>query len=61
MNKQREVMYAERMKVIKKADVHEEIVNLFPDYITYLVNTVIDNQNKPDTWDLDALNKLMVS
>ncbi|MBR1984012.1 MAG: preprotein translocase subunit SecA [Clostridia bacterium] len=57
MNKQREVMYAERMKVIKNENVHTEILNLIPGFVEYTVNTVINNQNKPETWDLEALNK----
>lgn len=56
MNKQREVMYAERMKVIKADNVHEDILNLIPDFVSYVVNSVINNQNKPETWDLEALN-----
>ncbi len=56
MNKQREVMYAERMKVIKDENVHEDILKLIPDFVEYTVSTVINNQNKPETWDIDALN-----
>ncbi len=56
MNKQREVMYAERMKVIKSENVHQDILNLIPDFVKYVVSTAIDNENKPETWDLEALN-----
>ena len=56
MNKQREVMYAERMKVIKSENVHQDIINLIPDFVQYVVSTSIDNENKPETWDLEALN-----
>ncbi len=56
MNKQREVMYAERMKVIKDEDVHNDILKLIPDFVRYVVSSAIDNENKPDTWDLEALN-----
>ena len=56
MNKQREVMYAERMKVIKDENVHEDILKLIPDFVRYTVGTVVNNENKPETWDLDALN-----
>ena len=56
MNKQREVMYAERMKVIKDEDVHKDILNLIPDFVRYVVSSAIDNENKPDTWDLEVLN-----
>ena len=59
MNKQREVMYAERMKVIKDENVHEDILKLIPDFVAYIVSTVIDNQNKPETWDIEALNRII--
>ena len=59
MNKQREVMYAERMKVIKDENVHEDILKLIPDFVSYTVSTVINNQNKPETWDLEALNNVI--
>ena len=57
MNKQREVMYAERMKVITSEDVHDKVLNLIPDFASYVVGTVIDNESKPETWDLEELNK----
>ena len=57
MNRQREVMYAERMKVIKDENVHQDIIKLIPDFVAYTVNCVINNQNKPETWDLEALNQ----
>ena len=56
MNKQREVMYAERMKVIKEENVHNDILKLIPDFVDYVVSSAIDNRNKPDTWNLTALN-----
>lgn len=57
MNKQREVMYAERLKVLKADNVHEDILKLIPEFAKYVVSTAIDNENKPETWDIDALNK----
>ncbi len=56
MNKQREVMYDERTKVIKSQEVHEDILKLIPDFARYVVNSAIDNQNKPETWNLEELN-----
>ena len=56
MNKQREVMYAERTKVIKDENVHEDILKLIPDFVRYVVSSAIDNENKPDTWNLETLN-----
>ena len=57
MNKQREVMYAERLKVLSSENVHDEILRLIPEYIKYTVGAVIDNENKPETWDIEKLNK----
>ena len=31
-------------------------MNLVPDFARYVVGTVVDNENKPDTWDLEVLN-----
>ncbi len=59
MNKQREVMYAERMKVIKDENVHDDILKLVPDFVKYVVGTVVSNENKPETWDIDALNSII--
>ena len=59
MNKQREVMYAERMKVIKDENVHQDILNLIPDFVKYTAGLVINNENKPETWDIDALNNVI--
>ena len=56
MNKQREVMYAERMKVIKDENVHEDILKLVPDFVRYIVASTVPSENKPETWDLQALN-----
>lgn len=57
MNKQREVMYAERMNVIKSKDVHDEILKFIPTYVEETIRMSADNANKPETWDLEALNK----
>ncbi len=57
MNKQREVMYKERREVIELENVHDKILELFPEFIAYVVSSNVDNQNKPETWDLEKLNK----
>ncbi len=59
MNKQREVMYAERMKVIKNENVHEDILKLIPDFVRYTLSSTVNNENKPDTWDIEALNNVI--
>ncbi len=59
MNQQRIVMYEERMKVIKSENVHKDILRLVPDFVKYVVGTVINNENKPETWDIEALNNII--
>ncbi len=56
MNKQREVMYAERMNVIKAEDAHDQILKLIPAFVEETFS-VVDISAMPDTWDMDALNK----
>ena len=56
MNKQREVMYAERMNVLKSEDVHDQILKLIPSFVEETFS-VVDISAMPDTWDMDALNK----
>lgn len=56
MNKQREVMYAERMRVIKDENVHEDIIKLVPDFVNATVRSAINIDDKPEKWDLNALN-----
>lgn len=49
-------MYAERMRVIKDENVHEEIIKLIPDFVHATVKSVINVDDKPEKWDIEALN-----
>ncbi len=57
MNKQRELIYKERMSVLRGENVHENILKFIPDYVDGTIAMSIDNENKPDSWDLDLFNK----
>ena len=57
MNRQREIIYAERNKVLTGADVHEEIVKLIPSVVTEYVGTVIDYGKDYVLWNYDHINK----
>ena len=59
MNKQREVIYAERMKVLKGEDVHEQVVKYIPDFVRKVVSEVADIDAMPEKWDADALNRAL--
>ena len=57
MNRQRMVIYEERMKVLRGENVHQDILNLIPDYVTNLVNETVNASDDPTKWDETVLNK----
>ena len=59
MNKQREVMYAERMKVLKGEDVHEQVVKYIPDFVRKVVSEAVNIDEMPEKWDAAALNRAL--
>ncbi len=59
MNKQREVIYAERMKVLKGENVHDEVVKFIPDFVTTVLKGAVNVDEMPEKWDADALNRAL--
>ena len=57
MNKQRDIIYNERNKVLDGEDVHNQIVAMYPDVVGDIVNTHINADKPYYEWDLDYLNK----
>lgn len=56
MNRQRELIYAERDKVLDGEDVHQQIVDMFPDIICPLVRDYVSDDQPSYEWDIKALN-----
>ena len=56
MNKQREVMYAERMKVLKGENVHDQVLKYIPDYVEEVVRTAVNADDMPELWSETELN-----
>jgi preprotein translocase subunit SecA len=56
MNKQREIIYQERNKVLDGADVHEQVMEMYPEIVSEIVNSNINPEKPHDEWDLEALN-----
>jgi preprotein translocase subunit SecA len=54
LNRQREVIYAERRQVLYGADLHEQIRHFLDDVVTGYV-TAATSDGYPDDWDLDQL------
>jgi len=57
MNRQREIIYAERNKVLTGSDVHEEIVKMIPSVVAEYVTQIIDYSKDYVLWDYDRINK----
>ena len=56
MNKQREVMYAERMKVLKGENVHDQVLKYIPDYVEEVVRGAVNADDLPELWNEAELN-----
>ncbi|MBE7085620.1 MAG: preprotein translocase subunit SecA [Clostridiales bacterium] len=56
MNKQREVMYAERMNVLRGENVHEQILKYIPDYVVDTVRSAVNTDAMPERWNESDLN-----
>jgi len=57
MNRQRMVIYDERMKVLRGENIHQDILNLIPDYVTNVLNETVNASDDPTKWDEELLNK----
>ncbi|HEY4687069.1 MAG TPA: preprotein translocase subunit SecA [Candidatus Subteraquimicrobiales bacterium] len=55
MNKQREVVYNERFKVLSKEDFHTKVDDILREVIQGAVDTYTTKENYPEEWDLEGL------
>ena len=56
MNKQREVMYAERMNVLRGENVHEQVLKYIPDYVAETLSAAVNVDDMPELWNEAELN-----
>ena len=56
MNKQREVIYGEREKVLNGVDIHEEILKMIPEVVADAVMEVVDYSEDFRQWDYAKIN-----
>ena len=56
MNQQRIIMYAERMRVIKGENVHEQVLKYIPGYVEGVVREAVNADESPEKWSEDDLN-----
>ena len=56
MNKQRTIMYAERMRVIRGENVHEQGLKYIPGYVEGVVREAVNADDMPEKWSEADLN-----
>ena len=57
MNKQREIIYGERMKVLKGLDIHEQILKMLDPVCEQIIGYHADYNVDFQSWDYDAFNR----
>ena len=59
MNKQREIIYAERNKILDGLDVRDQILDMLDSLVTDIVTTQCDYNVNVTEWDYDAINRAL--
>ncbi|SFQ14031.1 preprotein translocase subunit SecA [Butyrivibrio proteoclasticus] len=59
-NEQREIIYAERKKVLDGDSMRDSIYKMITDIVENAVETVVGEENDPDNWNLGELNELLL-
>ncbi len=59
-NEQREIIYAERKKVLDGESLRDSIYKMITDIVEADVQTVIGEESDPDNWNLAELNELLL-
>lgn len=59
MNTQRQVIYEERLKVLRGENIHENILKLIPDYVEGVVKDTVDASQNLAKWNYERLNKVL--
>ncbi len=59
MNKQREVIYGERRKVLMGEDLRDQFTKMIDDTTENIVSAYASEHSKPEEWDITAIEKEM--
>lgn len=59
MNEQRELIYAERMRVLTGEDIHQNICNMIKEVMIGQIDTYISDEEFPEQWDLIGLSEAL--
>ncbi len=60
MNEQREIIYAERRRVLDGESMRDVIYKMITDIVESTLDTVIGDDMEPEDWDLKELNSLLL-
>ena len=60
MNEQREVIYAERRRVLDGESMRDSIYKMLSDIVENAVDTFIGDDQEPEEWDLNGLNETLI-
>ena len=60
MNEQREIIYAERLKVLKGESMRDVIYKMITDIVEACVDTVIGEDQKKEEWDFASLDQILL-
>ncbi|MBR1988284.1 MAG: preprotein translocase subunit SecA [Clostridia bacterium] len=56
LNKQRQIIYTERDKVLDNQNIHEQVVDMLKEYVFEIVGIYLDETKPSYEWDLEPLN-----
>ena len=59
-NEQREIIYAERRKVLDGDDMRDTIISMIDELVEKYVNKVIGDDQGPSEWNLKELNEILI-
>ena len=59
LNKQRQIIYAERDKVLDGVDIHPQIVEMLKEYVYSLCSMYLDETKPYYEWDLEPFNRAL--
>ncbi len=60
MNEQREIIYAERLKVLQGKNIKDNIMKMLKEVITRSVNLYSGESDLPEDWDINNLNEFLL-
>ncbi len=60
MNEQREVIYAERRRVLDGDNMRDVILKMITDIVEHVVDMTVADDSAPESWDLGELNSLLL-